>query len=101
MQQLFGDCAGSHPADGLACTGAAAARHGADAVLEIVRGIGVGGAVRLLHLAVVLALLVLVAHLHGGGSGKMVQEHGSVLCLLCLPAGLRPGLALWPLLSLS
>jgi hypothetical protein len=70
LEQLLRDRARRDAPDRLARAGAAAAGDRADAVLEVVRRVGVGGAVRDRHLAVVARPLVLVAHEHRDGRAE-------------------------------
>lgn len=67
VEQLLRDGPRRHAPDRFAGRAPTPASHGPDAVLEVVRGVGVRGPVGDAHLAVVLRALVLVAHEHGDG----------------------------------
>ena len=98
-QQLFGNSAGCHAADGFAGRGAATSATGLNAVLGLVGRIGMGRPKGDLHLLVVAGALVLVAHHHGnrGAQGDAIEQATEDLDLVVFLARCRdpalPGFA--------
>ena len=87
LQHLLGDGAGGDAPDGLPRGRPPAARDGAHAVLHVVRGVRVRGAVRHRDLAVILRPVILVAHEHRDGRAERhaVQADAGLKSRTCPP----------------